>query len=50
MTAHKKQELSVCFAELVYNGLWYSPLRKSAVRICHRDAKERHRHSQIEAV
>ncbi len=27
MTAHKKQELSVCFAELLYNGLWYSPLR-----------------------
>ena len=29
MTAHKKQELSVCFAELLYNGLWYSPLRKA---------------------
>ena len=27
MTAHKKQELSVCFAELLYNGLWFSPLR-----------------------
>ena len=29
MTMHKKQELSVCFAELVYNGLWYSPLREA---------------------
>ena len=29
MTAHKKQELSVCFAELIYNGLWFSPLRKA---------------------
>ena len=29
MTAHKKQELSVCFAELLYNGLWYSPLRSA---------------------
>lgn len=29
MTAHKKQELSVCFAELLYNGLWYSPLREA---------------------
>ena len=28
MTAHKKQELSVCFAELVYNGQWYTPLRE----------------------
>ena len=29
MTAHKKQELSVCFAELLYNGLWFSPLREA---------------------
>ncbi len=28
-TAHKKQELSVCFAELLYNGQWFSPLRKA---------------------
>ncbi len=27
MTAHKKQELSITFAELVYNGQWYTPLR-----------------------
>ena len=27
--AHKKQELSVCFAELVYNGQWFTPLRKA---------------------
>ncbi|MDP4118047.1 MAG: argininosuccinate synthase [Bacillota bacterium] len=29
MTAHKKQEISVCFAELVYNGQWYTPLREA---------------------
>ena len=29
MTAHKKQELSVCYAELLYNGQWYSPLREA---------------------
>ena len=28
-TAHKKQELSVCFAELVYNGQWFTPLREA---------------------
>ncbi len=28
-TAHKKQELSVTFAELLYNGQWYSPLREA---------------------
>ena len=26
-TAHKKQELSITFAELVYNGQWFTPLR-----------------------
>ena len=26
---HKKQELSVAFAELVYDGLWFSPLREA---------------------
>jgi len=29
MTMHKKQELSVCFAELLYNGQWYTPLREA---------------------
>ncbi|MBR6920764.1 MAG: argininosuccinate synthase, partial [Clostridia bacterium] len=29
MTMHKKQELSISFAELVYNGLWFSPLREA---------------------
>jgi argininosuccinate synthase len=29
MTAHKKQELSVCFAELLYNGQWFTPLREA---------------------
>lgn len=29
MTAHKKQELSICFAEILYNGQWYSPLREA---------------------
>ncbi len=29
LTAHKKQELSITFGELVYNGLWFSPLREA---------------------
>lgn len=29
MTAHKKQELSVTYAELVYNGQWFTPLREA---------------------
>lgn len=29
LTMHKKQELAISFAELVYNGLWFSPLREA---------------------
>ena len=28
-TAHKKQELAITFAELVYNGQWYTSLREA---------------------
>jgi len=29
MTAHKKAELAITFGELVYNGQWFTPLRKA---------------------
>jgi argininosuccinate synthase len=29
MTTHKKQELAITFADLVYNGQWYTPLREA---------------------
>ena len=29
MTQHKKAELSVSFADLLYNGQWYTPLREA---------------------
>ena len=29
MTQHEKERLSVTFAELVYNGQWYTPLREA---------------------
>lgn len=29
LTSHKKRELAITFAELVYNGQWFSPLRKA---------------------
>ena len=29
MTMHKKQELSITFADLLYNGQWYTPLREA---------------------
>lgn len=29
LTAHKKQELAITFADLVYNGQWFTPLREA---------------------
>jgi argininosuccinate synthase len=29
MTKHKKDELAISFADLVYNGQWYTPLREA---------------------
>ena len=29
MVMHKKQELAITFAELLYNGQWYTPLREA---------------------
>jgi len=29
MTMHKKEELAITFAELVYNGQWFTPLREA---------------------
>ncbi|NLM56466.1 MAG: argininosuccinate synthase [Clostridiales bacterium] len=29
LTFHKKQELAITFAELVYNGQWFTPLREA---------------------
>ncbi len=29
MTLHEKQRIAITFAELVYNGLWFSPLREA---------------------
>lgn len=29
MTMHKKQELAITFADLVYNGQWFTPLREA---------------------
>ncbi len=28
-TLHEKQKLSITFAEVVYNGMWFSPLREA---------------------
>ena len=32
-TMHMKQKLAVDFADLVYNGKWFSPLREALQRL-----------------
>lgn len=39
-TAHKKQELAITFAELVYNGQWYTPPARGSLRIRRQDPGE----------
>ncbi len=29
MTAHEKERIAITFAELVYNGQWFTPLREA---------------------
>ena len=29
MVMHKKQEIAITFADLLYNGQWYTPLREA---------------------
>ena len=33
-TAHYKDQMAVRFAELVYDGWWYTPLREAHERVC----------------
>ena len=49
-TAHKKRELAITFGELVYDGQWFSPLRKALLGLCHRDPAARHRQGAAETV
>ena len=49
-TAHYKEQVAVKFAELVYNGLWYAPLRESAVRVCRCDPEVCDRHGEAQAL
>ena len=50
MTMHKKQELAVTFADLVYNGQWYTPLREALSAFVDQDAGACHRQSQDQAL
>ena len=49
-TLHKKQKLSVDFADLIYNGKWFTPCGRPPVRLCGEDPGVRHRHREAEAL
>ena len=48
-TQHYKYLIAEQFADLVYNGKWFTPLR-GAVGICHLNAADRYRRGKAEAV
>ena len=50
LTLHAKQKLSFDFAELVYNGQWYTPPARGAFRVRRQDAGNRVRKSQAQAL
>ena len=50
MTMHEKQKLAVTFAELVYNGQWFTPLREALSAFVDQDAGARHRHGAAQAL
>ena len=49
-TQHYKQQVALKFADLVYNGQWYTPLREALSAFVDETQKNRHRYREAEAV
>ena len=49
-TAHMKTKLAVDFADLLYNGKWFSPLREALSAFADKDPGVCHRHRQAQAL
>ena len=45
-----KQKLAVDFADLVYNGKWFTPLREALTAFADEDPGARHRHREAQAL
>ncbi len=43
--AHYKQKLALDYAEMVYNGLWFTPLRESLDAFFEKASRDHHRRS-----
>ena len=48
--AHLKDEIMPRYAELIYNGFWFSPEREMLQALIDKQPGERHRHGAAEAV
>ncbi len=49
-TLHYKQKLALDYAELVYNGLWFTPLREALDAFFETISRDHHRRSHAAAV
>jgi argininosuccinate synthase len=49
-TLHFKQQVGLKFAELVYNGQWFTPLREALTPVRQLHRAEHHRHGAAEAL
>ena len=49
-TKHMKQKLAVDFADLVYNGKWFTPLREALSAFADEDPGACHRHGEAQAL
>ena len=44
---HYKQQIALKYAELVYFGLWFTPLREALDGFVNHDAEKRNRHGEV---
>ena len=49
-TLHYKQKLALDYAEMVYNGLWFTPLREALDAFFEEDQRDHHRRSHAAAL
>ena len=49
-TKHMKQKLAIDFADLLYNGKWFTPLREALQRFRRGHPEARHRHGEAQAL
>ena len=49
-TLHMKEKLAVDYADLIYNGKWYTPLQEALTAFAKKGQRILHRHGQAQAL